>query len=81
MHYGEMIDDTKEMKKDVLIIGEQLERDIEHLDSMDPKLDKMNIKAQRNLNKMQKYLEKTSDCKLYIIIAIELFVFIVLMSL
>ena len=81
MHFGEMIDDTKEMKKDVLIIGEQLERDIEHLDSMDPKLDKMNIKAQRNLNKMQKYLEKTSDCKLYIIIAIELFVFIVLMSL
>jgi CO dehydrogenase/acetyl-CoA synthase epsilon subunit len=76
-----MIDDTKEMKKDVLIIGEQLERDIEHLDSMDPKLDKMNIKAQRNLNKMQRYLEKTSDCKLYIIIAIELFVFIVLMSL
>ncbi len=81
MHFGEMIDDTKEMKKDVLIIGEQLERDIEHLDSMDPKLDKMNIKAQRNLNKMQRYLEKTSDCKLYIIIAIELFVFIVLMSL
>ena len=76
-----MIDDTKEMKKDVLIIGEQLERDIEHLDSMDPKLDKMNIQAQRNLNKMQRYLEKTSDCKLYIIIAIELFVFIVLMSL
>jgi|688.fasta_scaffold2561470_1 hypothetical protein len=76
-----MIEDTKEMKKDVKIIGEQLERDIEHLDAMDPKLDKMNIKAQRNLNKMQKYLEKTSDCKLYIIIAIELFIFIVLMSL
>ena len=28
VHFGEMIDDTKEMKKDVLIIGEQLERDI-----------------------------------------------------
>lgn len=41
----------------------------------------MTNRAQRNLSKMQRYLERTSNCQIYVILGIELFIFIALMSL
>jgi hypothetical protein len=38
-------------------------------------------RGERSLNKMQRYLENTSNCKIYVILGIELFIFIALMSL
>lgn len=69
------------MKKDVALIGNMVEADNERLDAINNKVDGMINKGQRNLNKMQHFLERTSNCKLYIVLGIELFIFIALMSL
>jgi hypothetical protein len=58
-----------------------LEEDRDNMDNLHTQIDKMTVRAERNLSKMQRYLEKTSNCQIYIILGIELFVFIALMSL
>lgn len=50
------------------------------MDQMNNKLDTLETKASRANNKMENYLNRTSNCTLYIILGIELFVFVLLMS-
>lgn len=58
-----------------------LSEEAPRFDNLNARLDGMTGKAQRNLKKMENYLQSTSNCKLYTILAVELFIFIVLMSL
>lgn len=58
-----------------------IDEDNENIHNLNNRLDNMTNRAQRNLNKMQRYLERTSNCQIYVILGIELFIFIALMSL
>jgi hypothetical protein len=51
------------------------------LDDINHKADGITRAAERNNNRMQGYLERTSDCQLYLVIGLELLVFLILMSL
>ena len=43
-------------------------------------MDNITRSAERTNNKMERYLERTSNCKMYVIIACELLIFLILMS-
>jgi hypothetical protein len=58
-----------------------IDEDNENIHNLNNRIDNMTNRAQRNLNKMQRYLERTSNCQIYVILGIELFIFIALMSL
>lgn len=57
-----------------------IERDNQRMDTLNNKLDNMASKGQRNLNRMENYLERTSNCQIYVVLGIEIFIFLVLMS-
>ena len=50
------------------------------IDNIDRKQEGMTRRAHRNVSRMEKYLNQTSNCSLYIVLAVELFVFLLLMS-
>jgi hypothetical protein len=81
MKINEMIKDTIDMSRDVLTIGKFIDQDNKRIDRLNNRTDAMTKKGERNLQKMKTYLEKTSPCKIWIIIGIEAFLFICLMSL
>lgn len=69
------------MHKDVQQTGDMLNDDNRKLDGINRRAEDVERAADRNNNKMERYLERTSNCKLYTIVAIELLIFLILMSL
>jgi hypothetical protein len=50
------------------------------MDNLNNQLDYLDTKATKSKNKMENYLNRTSNCTLYIVLGVELFIFILLMS-
>ena len=50
------------------------------MDVLNNKMENVERKANRTNNKMENYLNRTSNCKLYIALAVEFFILILLMS-
>lgn len=69
------------MKRDVKDTGKMIDQDNILLERINNRGEEVNRTAERNNNRMENYLEKTSNCQLYTIIAFELLVFLILMSL
>jgi hypothetical protein len=68
------------MKRDVVEFGDIIENDNRRMDALNNKLDNMNNRAQNNVRRMENYLERTSSCQIYVVLGIELFIFLILMS-
>ena len=69
------------IKKNAIDTGDVLDDHNRQLDALNNRVSTVNKKAEKTKMTMEAYLERSSDCKLYIILAIEIFVFIILMSL
>ena len=69
------------IKKNAIDTGDVLDDHNTQLDALNNRVSTVNKKAEKTKMSMEAYLERSSDCKLYIILAIEIFVFIILMSL
>jgi uncharacterized coiled-coil DUF342 family protein len=61
-------------------IGDEIHDQGKTIDHLNDKLDSVENKAKKTKNKMENYLNQTSNCMLYVILVIELFVFVMLMS-
>jgi len=68
------------IKKPIKEIGLVIEQDNARLDTLNDKLGGTNIKIEQTQRKLNEYLKSVSTCKLWIIILIEIFVFLFLIS-
>lgn len=69
------------IKKNAVDTADVLDDHNNQLDTLNNRVSTVNKKAEKTKITMEAYLERSSDCQLYIILAIEIFVFIILMSL
>ena len=77
---GQGLEYVNEMKGNVKDTGRMIEQDNILLDKINKRGDEVIRTADRNNNKMERYLEKTSNCQLYVLIAFELLFFLIFMS-
>lgn len=76
----ELIDVVGDIKGVNKKIGKKAEEQGKKYDSLNATMDNTERKLGRTKNNMIEYLNRTSNCKIYIIIGIELLIFVVLMS-
>ena len=60
--------------------GTELVEQGKRMERVNERMEHVERKAERTNNKMANYLNRTSNCKLYVALAIEVFIFILLMS-
>ncbi len=61
--------------------GKEIDTQTKEMKAMNQRLSHLDRRAENIHNQMESYLERTSSCKLYVLIAVELFFFIIIMSL
>jgi hypothetical protein len=69
------------IKKNAYETADIIDSHNDQLDQVNTRLSGVERKAEKTQMTMERYLEKSGDCKLYVILAIEVFFFIILMSL
>ena len=75
-----VINKVKGVRNVVDKTGTELVDQGKRMDRVNDRMEHVERKAQRANNKMANYLNRTSNCKLYIALSVEVFIFVLLMS-